>query len=221
MANHSTQDILKAAQEYYLKGEFQNSLKIIRENKDKLDPGLFHYDLGSIYLKMNDFGPARYHLEKAKKDGFNYPMVWNNLNYVKLQPGVTDPVQSRDWKDYATANAMDIPFSFYIAFLMAGLCLFLLLLKKKWIENKLLILMYLALFITPLIFRYSYEREHTYAIAMKDARVHEGPSKIYPDYGKVSAGSRVVVGRFYDDWYYIVSPSDRAGWVQKSDLGFY
>lgn len=221
MANYNMQDILKAAQGHYIKGEFENSLQIIRQNKDHLDPGLFHYDLGSIYLKMNNFGPARFHLEKAKNDGFTYPMVWNNLSYVKLQPGVTDPAQSRDWKEYSTANAMDIPLSFYLAFLMTGLCLFLLLLKKKWIENKLLILLYLTLFSAPLIFRYSYEKEHTYAVVMKDARVHEGPSKIYPDYGKIIAGSRVVVGRFYDDWYYIVSPRERSGWVKKSDLGFY
>ncbi len=221
MANHSTQDILKAAQDYYLKGEFENSLKIIRENKSELDSGLFHYNLGSIYLKMNNFGPARFHLEKAKDEGFTYPMVWNNLEYIKLQPGVTDPVMSKNWKEYATANAMDIPFDFYIAYFMAGLCIFLLLLRKKWIQNKLLILAYLALLFIPVTFRYTYQEGHSYAVAMKDTHVHEGPSKIYPDYGKIAGGSRVLVGRFYDDWYYIVSPSDRSGWVQKSDLGFY
>jgi len=221
MKDHSTQDILKAAQGYYLKGEFENSLKIIRQNKDNLDSGLFHYDIGSIYLKMNDFGPARYHLEKAKKEGFSYPMAWNNLNYIKLQPGVIDPTQSKDWREYTTANIMDIPFSFYFAFFMVGMCLFLFLLKKKWIENKTLILLYFVLFTTPLIFRYSYENGHNYAVTMRDTRVHEGPSKIYSDFGKISAGSRVVVGRFYDNWYYIVSPSERSGWVQKSDLGFY
>ena len=221
MANHSTQQILKAAQDHYLKGDFENSLKIIRENKDSLDPGLFHYNLGSIYLKLNDFGPARYHLEKAKDDGFSYPMLWNNLEYIKLQPGVSDPVMSSNWKEYSIANAMDVPMSFFYIYILAGLSLFLLLLKKKWIQNRLLIAAYLSLLIVPVVFRYSYQEGHTFAVAMKDIRVHEGPSKIYPDYGKITAGSRVVVGRFYDNWYYIVSPSERSGWVDKVDLGFY
>ncbi len=221
MANDSTQDILKAAQESYLKEDYQNSLKIIRENKDNLDPGLFHYNLGSIYLKMNDFGPARYHLEKARDDGFNYPMLWNNLEYIKLQPGVTDPLLSKDLKEAIVAKTMDIPVSFFVIYFLLGLSAILFSLRKKIIKNKILVVIALAALVVPGVFRYTYKEGHTFAIAMKDSRVFEGPSKIYPDYGKINAGSRVVVGKFYDDWYYIVSPSDRSGWVQKSDLGFY
>jgi tetratricopeptide (TPR) repeat protein len=221
MANHSTQEILKAAQDYYLKGEYENSLKIIRENKDHLDSGLFHYNLGSIYLKLNDFGPARFHLEKAKEDGFSYPMLWNNLEYIKLQPDVADPTYSKNWKDYTIANAIDIPMNFYLLYFLLGLSLFLLLLKKKWIQNKLLMIFYILLLVFPPIARYTYEQGHNFAVALKDLSIHEGPSQIYPDYGSIAAGSRVIVGKFYDDWYYIVSPRNKSGWVKKSDLGFY
>ena len=221
MANDSTQDILKAAQDSYLKEDFQNSLKIIRENKDSLDAGLFHYNLGSIYLKMNDFGPARFHFEKAKDEGFNYPMLWNNLEYIKLQPGVSDASSSKHIEEALIAKTMDIPLSFFLIFFLVGLSTLLLMIRRKWLENKLVILIAAAVVIIPGVFRYSYKEGHSFAVALKDSRVHEGPSKIYPDYGKINAGSRIVVGRFYDDWYYIVSPSDRAGWVQKSDLGFY
>jgi tetratricopeptide (TPR) repeat protein len=221
MVNHSTQDILKAAQESYLNGDFQNSLKIIRENKDTFDSGLFHYNLGSIYLKLNEFGPARFHLEKAKNEGFNYPMLWSNLKYIKLQPGITDPALSRNWKEVGIAEMMDIPLALYLTFFLVILLGLVISIRKKWLNNKIVIFFIFLISLVPMTFRYTYKEGHSFAVAIKDLRIHEGPSSIYPDYGKISAGSRVIVGRFYDDWYYIISPQDQSGWVQKTNLGFY
>ena len=221
MAYSNTTDILKAAQDTYLKGDYDQSIGLMLKNKDSLDQGLFHYNLGSMYLKKNELGPARLHFEKAKKEDFSYPMLWNNLEYVKHQPGVIDPAQSNHWQEYFMANVMDIPGSFFGIYFLIGLSLLLLLLRKRVVRNRLLVVCYSLLLVVPIALRFSYGQSHKFAVALKEIRVYEGPSSIYSDYGQIAAGSRFVVGKFYDNWYYIVSPSDRAGWVKKDELGFY
>ncbi|CAN0054173.1 unnamed protein product, partial [Chrysoparadoxa australica] len=96
MPTANSKEILNSAKTYYLNGDYEAAKNAVLEGKPHLDSGLFHYNLGSIYLKMGKLGPARFHLEKAKTEGFSYPMLWKNLTYVKAQSQVLDPTKSKD-----------------------------------------------------------------------------------------------------------------------------
>jgi Flp pilus assembly protein TadD/peroxiredoxin len=49
-----------------------------------------YYNLGTLYLRRNEFVNARGYLEQAVKLRANYPEAWNNLGMVAAQEGKTD-----------------------------------------------------------------------------------------------------------------------------------
>jgi Flp pilus assembly protein TadD/peroxiredoxin len=49
-----------------------------------------YYNLGTLYLRRNDFHDARQYLEQTVKLRPNYPEAWNNLGMVAAQEGQTD-----------------------------------------------------------------------------------------------------------------------------------
>lgn len=221
MPKAKSTEILNSAKTYYLNGDYETAKNEILEGKPHLDSGLFHYNLGSIYLKMGQFGPARFHLEKAKVEGFSYPMLWKNLDYVKAQPQVLDPAKSKNYQEVLVGKVMDMPFEMFVGFSLLILATLLYLLRKNSIKLASFTVALLVVGIFPLLGKYLIDHGYDYAIALKPSRVYEGPSKIYPDYGELGAGSRVIVSKYHDNWFFIISPKDLSGWVDKSNLGFY
>jgi len=49
-----------------------------------------HYNLGTLYLRRNDFQNARQYLEQAVKLRPNYPEAWNNLGMVAAHENLAD-----------------------------------------------------------------------------------------------------------------------------------
>ena len=220
MPKVKSEEILKTSQNYYLMGDFDSAKNVILEGKSSLDQGLFHYNLGSIYLKMGSLGVSRYHLEKANAEGFTYPMLWKNLKYIKAQQQVYDPTKSNDFYEIVVGKTMDAPYLALCAIFLVSLVFALATIRKSmrlWTISTL----FLLLGSLPISLRLVAENKYDFAIALKPIRIHEGPSKIYPDYGVLSEGSRIVVSEFHDDWYYITFPSNLSGWVEKGNLGFY
>ncbi len=221
MPDSKADQILKSAEEFYVNQDYDSALSVILKAKSDLDPGLFHYNLGSIYLKMEQLGPARFHLEKAKNFGFSYPMLWKNLKYIKAQPQVLDPTKSKNFQEFFVGKVIDTPMFFVGLFGLICTIFILLSFRKKWIEIKAAVAGVILLALLPLAGSYIIKNGYQYAIALKPIRVYEGPSKIYPDYGEIAEGSRVLINNLQDDWYFIISPSSQSGWVEKTDLGFY
>jgi hypothetical protein len=221
MADSKADEILKQAQQFFVNKDYESALSVIREGKPHLDTGLFHYNLGSIYTKSGELGPGRYHLEKAKKAGFNYPMLWKNLNYIKNQPQVMDPTKAKDYQEVFVGKVLDIPFSFVSIACLFILAVLILLFRKSILNLKKTVLCVFVLVLLPPVTSIAIKKGYRYAIALKPVRVYEGPSKIYPDFGEIAAGSRVVVGKLHDSWYFLLSPSSISGWVDRTHLAFY
>lgn len=221
MSKVKTTEILDTAKTYYLNGDYEAAKGVILEGKEDLDSGLFHYNLGSIYLKMGKLGPARLHLEKAKKEGFSFPMLWKNLDYVKGQSQVFDPTKSKNFQEVFVGKTLDISMSGVVIFSLIVLVGLLFTLRKRVLNKVQFSILALLFGVLPISGKYLLENGYDFAIALKPTRVYEGPSKIYPDYGELPEGSRVIVGKYHDEWFYIFSPKDLAGWVERNDLAFY
>lgn len=221
MSGTKAEHLLKDAEQFYINKDYESALSVILSSKDSLDPGLFHYNLGSVYLKKGDLGPARYHLEKAMDNGFSYPMLWKNLKFIQKQPQVLDPVKSNNLQELFIGKVLDIPMAFVGIFSLLMIVSVLFALRRKWLQHKAVAVILFILCLMPPVISYSVKKGYKYAIALKPVRVYEGPSKIYTDYGEIGAGSRLIINNFQDNWYFILSPKSLSGWVEKSDLGFY
>lgn len=205
----------------YLKKDFKGAVNYLLRNKQQLNSGIFHYNLGTVYSKLGDYPAARFHLEKAIKEGYINSSSLNNLAYVKTQLQVDDLSTSSLLPDELMNAALGIPGSAYLSFtLILALC-GLLLVKAKKVKRKVTIALLALVAIAPLLFSQLYLERVNYAVAFKDITLYEGPSKIFSEKGKVRAGSKIILGDFKDGWFYVKFPISLAGWINKDQLGLY
>ena len=210
----------KSFEELYIKSDFKGAASYLIQNKQHLDSGIFHYNLGTVYSKLNDLPAARFHLEKAIKEGFVNSSSLNNLNYINQKLQVDDLSTSNNFYDQCINTALSMPASAYLSFSLIIALASVFFLRSKKQLNKMAIACTFALFFLP-IGIYFYLSNVNYAIALKDVPVYEGPSKIFHEKGVVHAGSKIVLGEFKEGWFFIKNPISLSGWVSKDQLGLY
>ena len=208
-------------EELYLKKDYKGAANYLLQNKQQLNSGIFHYNLGTVYSKMGDYPAARFHLEKAIKEGYINSSTLNNLTYVKTQLQVDDLSTSTMIPDQIMNSTLSIPSSAYLSITLILVLLGTVLLKTKKLVKKSSIALFVALVAFPFLFSQFYLNKVNYAVAFKDVIVYEGPSKIVSEKGKVKAGSKIILGDFKEGWFYIKFPISLAGWINKDQLGLY
>ncbi|MBC7428787.1 MAG: tetratricopeptide repeat protein [Bacteriovorax sp.] len=207
--------------ELYLKKDYKGAAQYLLKNKQQIDSGIFHYNLGTVYSKMGDHAIARFHLEKAIQEGYINSASLNNLTYVKSQLQVDDLTTSTSFPDELISTATSIPAAGYISMTLVLVVFFVLLIRLKKIEKKWVMIVLMILSLTPFLFSNFYVKNINYAVALQDIPLYEGPSKIFNEKGKVRAGSKIVVGQFKDGWFQVEFPISLSGWINKDQLGLY
>lgn len=208
-------------EELYLKKDYKGAANYLLQNKQQLSSGIFHYNLGTVYSKMGDYPAARFHLEKAVKEGYINSSSLNNLTYVKSQLQVDDISTSTNLPDELMNIALTIPPAAYFSFSLILLLLGITLVKSKKLVKKTSMAFFIVLIATPFLFSQYYLDKINYAVAFKDVPVFEGPSKIFAEKGKVKAGSKIILSDYKEGWFYIKFPISLAGWISKDQLGLY
>jgi hypothetical protein len=221
MANNSMTNILKSVEELYLKKQYDEALDALLKHKDSFDSGLFHYNLGSVYLKMGNVGAARYNLEKSKDSGFSLGLVNKNINIIKQNVNVVGLEKSDSI--YEQAIGFSINKSSYLVgtvFLLCAIVVLLLAIFKK-IKSWSIIIGLLLFLSIPVSLKVFVDKRFDRAVALRDLSLHEGPSKIYEESGEIRAGSKVIIGKSVNGWLFVKYPESVAGWVKRDDVGLF
>jgi|GEM_PF-477431 len=205
----------------YVKKDYKGAANYLLRNKQSLNSGIFHYNLGTVYSKMGDYPAARFHFEKAIKEGYINSSSLNNLAYVKTQLQVDDLSTSSMLTDEMMNTALAIPSSAYLSLTLVLLLSGIMLVKGKKIKNKMTMVLGGLIILTPILFSQFYLEKVNYAVAFKDIPLYEGPSKIFSEKGKIRAGSKIILGEFKDGWFYVNFPISLAGWINKDQIGLY
>lgn len=205
----------------YLKKDYKGAANYLLANKQQLNSGIFHYNLGTVYSKMGDYPAARFHFEKSIKEGYINSSSLNNLAYVKTQLQVDDLTTSTLLPDELMNYSLSIPGAAYLSFTLILILGGVLLVKAKKMKRKISIILFGILAISPLLFSQLYLEKINYAVAFKDISLYEGPSKIFAEKGKIRAGSKIVLGDFKEGWFYVKFPISLAGWISKDQIGLY
>lgn len=207
--------------ELYLKKDYKGAASYLIQNKQQFDSGIFHYNLGTVYSKTGDYPAARFHLEKAIKEGYINSSSLNNLSYVKSQLQVDDLSTSTNLPDEFMNTALTIPPAAYTSISLVLLLFGISLVMSKKLTKKLSIACFVLLIAAPFLFSNLYLDKVNYAVAFKDVPLYEGPSKIFSEKGKVKAGSKIILGEFKEGWFYVKFPISLTGWINKDQLGLY
>ena len=207
--------------ELYLKKDFKGAAQYLLANKQRIDSGIFHYNLGTVYSKMGDQATARFHLEKAIQEGYINSSSLNNLTFVKSKLQVDDLTTSTSLPDELMSTATSIPAAGYFSITLALVLLFTLLIRFQKIQKKWVMIVVMLLAITPVIFSNIYIKNINFAVALKDVPLYEGPSKIFNEKGQIRAGSKIILGEFKEGWFFVKFPISLSGWINKDQLGLY
>ncbi len=214
-------ELLKTVADHYTKAEYDKGIELLLKNKDKFDTGLFHYNLGTFFLKKENFAVARFHLEKAAKLGFVNKSVYNNLNYAQEKLNVVMLEKSDQIIENVLYRFLDYGSSLYLNIALLLGVLILLLQRFKVITSNIKVIFIIVLFFVPFLFSIYSQKNFKYAIILRSSVVREGPSGIFPKTKDVAAGLKVIVDKTVDGWSFIKYPDAAVGWIDKNEIGIY
>jgi len=219
MANTNIDELSKSLETLYLDGKFDKAVDLLLESKNQLTAVDFHYNLGTVYSKMGELGPGRYHLELAMKKGYIGSDILNNLAFIKSKLQGIDLSFSQNMSDKLLNFLSQYPVSYAISITLVLMLIFLLLFKFKKVGSKLVLGALLVLSLSPVISHQLLLSGKSFAVNIKEMKVYEGPSSVYDVRVTIPGGSKFILGKSDGDWFYIDHPLDLTGWVKKEDIG--
>ena len=212
-------DILKPLEQLYINAKFDEGIKLLKDNQTSLEGDIYHYNLGTFYLKNSQAVESRYHLEMAKKLKFDQGMVDNNIAYTKEQLGLerVETISNPLARLQVSVDSMSPVY--FESFLLLCLCfsLFIYRRKKSFVGGILLI----VLGVGPFVFKKIVEKQFSKAIIMNAASLKEGPSEAFESSGEAPPGVKVYLTHQRNKkWFYLKYPKTLSGWIHEDNLKF-
>lgn len=188
-----------------------NELEKVRE---KISPGVWHFNMGTVQAKLSRPAEARYHFLEARKNGLQEEALTQNLELVENQLEVVKLEKPIEPLDYAVKFGLWAENGFFnmlsLLFLLGGL----LILKK---EKKYWVLAVTVFVATIPLGIGMWVRSWDKAVNLVPHEVLDGPSAIFASHGELPPGVMVITKRS-GDWVEIIYPSRFRGWVKRTGL---
>jgi hypothetical protein len=221
MADFNTDEILKSLEELYLKKNYEEASTLLIKNKSDLDTGLFHYNLGTVYAKWGNLAAGRYHIEKSIKSGFVNSASLNNNQFIKEQLALDDLNTSKSLNDQWMDFSLALPLGAYFLFALT-----LSLIAVGWKKfnkdvNSYVLAFLLILGVAPLTYKLTVVDKVNYAVLLEEGAVREGPSRIFDQKAALNPGTKVIITKYDNGWYFISNPIHLSGWIERKNLGIY
>ena len=208
-------------EELYRGKQFKAAIDLLLSQKDQFKPAIFHYNLGTCYAKLEEWGAARFNFEKAKSLGFSHSMLNNNLNVVLQKIDTIELANSVSLFDRTIVWGLSTSRDLFLAVELTLFLSILLALKFMKKQSKAL-LGFLSLFMILTSLFYFVPRTYNVAIILEDSQTLEGPSNLFAPKFLVKKGARVILEKeAKENWFLIKYPEQLSGWVHKKSLGFY
>jgi hypothetical protein len=200
--------------DFYAKGDFPNAMKELERNREKISPGLWHFNMGIVKAKLMMPAEARFHFLEAHLKGFTNEKLAQNESLVEDELEVKTLEKPLDTMDYAVKFGLWAQNGFFtmisLMFLLGGL----LILKKQRKYSILVLTVVMAL--VPVGISYWVKTWDKF-VNVVPLQVMDGPSVIFGSRGELPAGILLITRRS-GDWSEVVYPSRFRGWIRNTGL---
>lgn len=214
MEDTTIKDVLKTVQVFHDKKDYQGALKALESGKGELSPGLWHYNIGTIYGKLENWPLARFHLLMADEEGLESKELSNNISLVESKLNLTKLEDPQTVTDFGIAAGMIASQGIFTALSLILLISGIITLKKKVSLKRSLGLFFTALFILGINW---WVINWNKMIVINAQSIKDGPSNIFESVGELPPGLKIVATR-KGDWLKIIYPSRFRGWIKESGL---
>jgi len=205
---------LKTFQDYYVKKDYVNALKVLTDHGQVLPKSLYHYNLGTVQAQLGKLAEARANLLIADHEGFDSPELRENLTFVENAleiPRLENSIGVTDYLVKGSLFASQGAFTtLFLLILLAGLAG----IRKTPSFKKLMLVIGVA--VIPVCFNVVtllWPRH----IILKQQPLLEGPSTLFTTVQEIPAGV-MIMGTQNGEWIKIFYPSRFAGWIQDKNL---
>lgn len=207
-------DVLKTVEAHYNQKDYTSALSLLQANKANISPGVWHYNVGTIYGKLDDWAMARYHFLLADWEGLSSKEVVSNRMLVEEKLDIQKLEKSFSPSDFFIKASIEsshgILTSLSLLFVLFGVICFWR--KKSWKTISIFCVMS-VMFVGLNLWILTW----TKFISVKSQLIYDGPSVIFPTREELPIGI-LIVTRQKDDWLQVVYPSRFEGWVKFNGL---
>jgi hypothetical protein len=206
-------DVLKTFETYYVQKDYAKALGFLESHEKDISPGLWHYNLGTVFAQMNKYPEARYHLLKAQRQGLSNKSVQVNKELVESKLEVAKYERSISTTDHLYRAGM------YLSDGILSTLGLLFILAAIWSMRKksFLTLSGFGLAIATILGLNWWMKSWPLQIVIKPQIIREGPSSIFSEVGELPVGI-LVIATEKGGWKKIFYPSRYTGWVINDGL---
>jgi len=208
------EDMLKTVENSFAQKDYPGTLKILEANKSQMSTGLWHYNMGTVHAKMENYPLARFHFLKAEAEGFNSKEVLTNRELVERKLDIERSESSISTSDYLVKGGMTAAQGILG---MVSLFLIIAAIFSLWKRNSLKIFGVILLPALILVGLNIWIKNWNRQIVMTPQPIFEGPSAIFEARNEVPPGVMLVVVE-KDGWLQIIYPSRYQGWVKPEGM---
>lgn len=208
------EDVLKTFEDFYVKKDYSNALLILQRHADQLPSDLLHYNLGTVYLKMENLGLARYHFLLARAKGLSRVELDQNQSLIEQRLEVERLERPLNMTDHLIKASLFAHEGLLTSMGLLILLIGLVVLRKGATMMK--ILLWCLLMAIP--FGYSlWVDTWPLMVAIRTQPVTEGPSAIFRETTELPEGV-MVIAKGEGEWREVIYPSRFAGWIKSEAL---
>jgi hypothetical protein len=198
----------------FAKGDYPNAMNELEKVREKISPGVWHFNMGTVQAKLSRPAEARYHFLEARHMGLQEEALTQNLQFIEDQLEVVKLEKPIEPMDYAMKFGLWAENGFFtmlsLILLLGGL-LVLKREKKYWVLAVTIIVAAIPIGIGTWV--NSWDR----SVNLVPHEVLEGPSAIFASRGELPPGVMVITKRS-GDWVEIIYPSRFRGWIKSTGL---
>lgn len=214
MEDTTIKDILKTVEDLHRQNDYSGAKKLLEGHKSELDPGVWHFNLGVLNAKLDQWPLARFHFLMAEKNGYSGNEILRNQKIVEEKLEIQKLEKPLSTADYLRKGALIGSEGIFLSVSFIFLILGIISLWKKSGAKVFVMFASLAILTTGLNFWIlSWNR----SVVINPAPVFEGPSVIFQSRGEIPPGVMIITSK-QGEWEKIVFPSRFDGWIKAADL---
>jgi uncharacterized membrane protein (UPF0136 family) len=208
------EDVLKTVEALYAQKDYQKALETLAANKGKISESVWHYNVGTVYGKLENWPMARYHLTLAEWEGLSSKEVISNKNFVETKLDAQKLERPLSASDYfvkgGIQSSQGILSSLSLFVVLIGLIVFW---KKKSIRALVASLVVAGIVLGVNFWIHSWDK----MIVVSTQVIKDGPSEIFGAREEIPVGL-MIVGTKKGDWVEVIYPSRYQGWIKFTGL---
>jgi hypothetical protein len=208
------EDVLKTVEALYAQKNYSEALKTLELNKRDISPGVWHYNVGTVFGKLENLPLARYHLMMADLVGFNSQEVSVNKNIIEIKLDIPKLEKANSASDYFIKGGIEASQGILTTLSLILVILGIVNMWKKSSYKVFAVLLTSALFVIGLNY---WIKSWTKVIVISSQNIQQGPSVIFPSRDELPVGVMLIISK-KGEWSKIIYPSRFQGWIKNAGL---